>query len=96
MYSWYNACRITVIVTVFIFALYLTTVLLSLRLQVSPSARAAYSVITRVMSSSGAAAGIDELYLQREIVQAFDNVKVIDCLDLSPEGMATWDASMKR
>lgn len=48
------------------------------------------------MSSSGAAAGIDELYLQREIVQAFDNVKVIDCLDLSPEGMATWDASMKR
>lgn len=55
-----------------------------------------YSVIARVMSSSGAGAGIDELYLQREIVLAFDNVKVIDCLDLSPEGMATWDASMKR
>lgn len=48
------------------------------------------------MSSSGAGAGIDELYLQREIVQAFDNVKVIDCLDLTPEGVAAWDASMKR
>ena len=47
-------------------------------------------------SSGGAGAGIDELYLQREIVQAFDNVKVIDCLDLTPEGMAAWDAAMKR
>ena len=42
------------------------------------------------------AAVIDENYLQREIVQAYENVKVIDCLDLSPEGSAIWDAALKR
>ncbi|CAI8028625.1 Cytoplasmic dynein 1 heavy chain 1 [Geodia barretti] len=32
----------------------------------------------------------------REVKLAYENVKVVDCLDLSPEGSAAWEAALKR
>ena len=32
----------------------------------------------------------------REVRLAYENVKVVDCLDLSPEGNAAWEAALKR
>jgi dynein heavy chain 1 len=65
-----------------------------------------YSVITKVLVPSESSTDgstptegtpvIDEHFLQKEIVLAFENVKVIDCLDLTPEGVAAWDAALKR
>ena len=65
-----------------------------------------YSVITRVLVSGGGGVDattpggespiIDEHFLQKEIVLAYENVKVIDCLDLSQEGIAAWEAALKR
>ena len=31
----------------------------------------------------------------REVKLAYENVKVVDCLDLTPEGSATWEAALK-
>ena len=38
----------------------------------------------------------DDLASVREVKLAYENVKVVDCLDLSPEGCAAWDAALKR
>ena len=38
----------------------------------------------------------DELSAVREVNLAYENVKVVDCLDLSPEGVAAWEAALKR
>lgn len=32
----------------------------------------------------------------REVNLAYENVKVVDCLDISPEGNAAWEAAVKR
>ena len=32
----------------------------------------------------------------REVRLAYENVKVVDCLDLTPEGNAAWEAALKR
>ena len=32
----------------------------------------------------------------REVRVAYENVKMVDCLDLSPEGNAAWEAALKR
>ncbi len=38
----------------------------------------------------------DDLSAVREVKLAYENVKVVDCLDLSPEGCAAWEAALKR
>ena len=38
----------------------------------------------------------DDLTSVREVKLAYENVKVVDCLDLSSEGCAAWDAALKR
>lgn len=38
----------------------------------------------------------DDLTSVREVKLAYENVKVVDCLDLSPEGCAAWEAALKR
>ena len=38
----------------------------------------------------------DDLSSVREVKLAYENVKVVDCLDLTPEGNAAWDAALKR
>ena len=55
-------------------------------------------------SSSGVIAGgkqgetleTDDLSAVREVKLAYENVKVVDCLDLTPEGNAAWEAALKR
>ena len=32
----------------------------------------------------------------REVQLAYDNVTVVDCLELSPDGSAAWEAALKR
>ena len=38
----------------------------------------------------------DDLSAVREVRLAYENVKVVDCLDLTPEGNAAWEAALKR
>ena len=38
----------------------------------------------------------DDMSAVREVRLAYENVKVVDCLDLSPEGNASWEAALKR
>ena len=38
----------------------------------------------------------EELLAVREVQLAYDNMKVVDCLDLSPDGSAAWEAALKR
>ena len=38
----------------------------------------------------------DDLSAVREVKLAYENVKVVDCLDLTPEGNAGWEAALKR
>ena len=38
----------------------------------------------------------DELLAVKEVRLAYDNMKVVDCLDISAEGTAAWDAAYKR
>ena len=38
----------------------------------------------------------DELLAVKEVRLAYDNVKVVDCLDLSKDGSAAWEAALKR
>lgn len=38
----------------------------------------------------------DDLLAVKEVKLAYENVKVVDCLDLSPEGNAAWEAALKR
>ena len=38
----------------------------------------------------------DDLLAVREVKLAYENVKVVDCLDLSSEGSAAWEAALKR
>ena len=38
----------------------------------------------------------DDLSAVREVKLAYENVKVVDCLDLTPEGNAAWEAALKR
>ena len=38
----------------------------------------------------------DDQSAVREVKLAYENVKVVDCLDLSPEGSAAWEAALKR
>ena len=38
----------------------------------------------------------DELLAVKEVRLAYDNMKVVDCLDISSEGTAAWDAAYKR
>eukprot|EP00731_Ephydatia_muelleri_P024350 Em0016g621a len=47
-------------------------------------------------SSGEATLETDDLASVREVRLAYENVKVVDCLDLSPEGCAAWDAALKR
>ncbi len=44
----------------------------------------------------GDAIETDDLSAVREVRLAYENVKVVDCLDLTPEGNAAWEASLKR
>ena len=37
----------------------------------------------------------DDRSAVREVKLAYENVKVVDCLDLTPEGSATWEAALK-
>ena len=45
---------------------------------------------------TGGALETDDLSAVREVRLAYENVKVVDCLDLSPEGSAAWEAALKR
>jgi dynein heavy chain 1 len=51
-------------------------------------------------AGSGGEAGdvieTDDLSAVREVKLAYENVKVVDCLDLTPEGNAAWEAALKR
>ena len=38
----------------------------------------------------------DDLSAVREVKLAYENMQVVDTLDLSPEGNAAWEASLKR
>ena len=38
----------------------------------------------------------DDLLAVKEVKLAYENVKVVDCLDLSSEGNAAWEAALKR
>lgn len=38
----------------------------------------------------------DELLAVKEVRLAYDNMKVVNCLDISSEGTAAWDAAYKR
>ena len=38
----------------------------------------------------------DELQAVNEVRLAYNSVKMVDCLDLSPDGIAVWDAALKR
>ena len=38
----------------------------------------------------------DDQSAVREVKLAYENVKVVDCLDLSSEGSAAWEAALKR
>ena len=38
----------------------------------------------------------DDMSAVREVRLAYENVKVVDCLDLTPEGNAAWEAALKR
>ena len=38
----------------------------------------------------------DDMSAVREVRLAYENVKVVDCLDLTPEGNASWEAALKR
>ncbi len=62
---------------------------------------------TAVQVQHGGAAGVeqggagdqietDDLSAVREVKLAYENVKVVDCLDLTPEGNAAWEAALKR
>ncbi len=60
-------------------------------------------VIMRVLRSQssstpteGAEVETDDLSAVREVKLAYENVKVVDCLDISPEGIAAWEAALKR
>ena len=58
---------------------------------------------TAVQGQPGGTAGeqgdtieTDDLSAVREVKLAYENVKVVDCLDLTPEGNAAWEAALKR
>lgn len=60
-------------------------------------------VIMRVLRSQssatpteGAELETDDLSAVREVKLAYENVKVVDCLDISAEGNAAWEAALKR
>ncbi len=66
-------------------------------------------MILRVLKpmTQGGAAGVpgtdsedtldtDDHSAVREVRLAYENVKVVDCLDLTPEGNAAWEAALKR
>ena len=38
----------------------------------------------------------DGVFAMEEVRMAYENIKVIDCLDLSPEGDASLEAALKR
>ena len=38
----------------------------------------------------------DDLLAVKEVKLAYENMKVVDCLDLYPEGSAAWEATLKR
>lgn len=38
----------------------------------------------------------DGLFPMEEIRMAYENINVVDCLDLSPEGDASWEAALER
>ena len=38
----------------------------------------------------------DDMSAVREVRLAYENVKIVDCLDLTPEGNASWEAALKR
>ena len=38
----------------------------------------------------------DELLAVKEVRLAYDNMKVVDCLDISADGTAAWDAAYQR
>ena len=44
----------------------------------------------------GDAIETDDLSAVREVKLAYENVKGVDCLDLTPEGNAAWEAALKR
>ena len=50
------------------------------------------------LSQQGGEGGLegDEQSAVREVKLAYENVKVIDCLDLTQEGNAAWEAALKR
>ena len=54
------------------------------------------AVCLDLQSSGEATLETDDLASVREVRLAYENVKVVDCLDLSPEGCAAWDAALKR
>lgn len=64
------------------------------------------AVIVRVLRPAGQPTGAggdagdvietDDLSAVREVKLAYENVKVVDCLDLTPEGNAAWEAALKR
>ena len=38
----------------------------------------------------------EEVLAVREVQLAYDNMRVVDCLDLSLDGSASWEAALKR
>ena len=47
-------------------------------------------------AGSGDVIETDDLSAVREVKLAYENVKGVDCLDLTPEGNAAWEAALKR
>ena len=61
----------------------------------SGSAQAAGGATTPT-DQSEAGMETDDMSAVREVRLAYENVKVVDCLDLTPEGNASWEAALKR
>ena len=54
------------------------------------------SQATSVADQADSSLETDDQSAVREVKLAYENVKVVDCLDLSPEGSAAWEAALKR
>lgn len=51
---------------------------------------------SRTQEQAEGALETDDVSAVREVKLAYENVKVVDCLDLTPEGVAAWEAALKR
>ena len=76
----------------------LQTVIVRVLRPAAPASGSAQAVggATTPTDQSEAGMETDDMSAVREVRLAYENVKVVDCLDLTPEGNASWEAALKR